>query len=128
MVETATSPQTPSRGDIDSALDAANKLKDETLSFMRAAEKADNLFIRQKNDQSEGYAETPFGKVLVAARDSVDKLTFLISSLNTLRRNHEKMTAGDYQKVQDEIARAKSALNGFGPPPQSDADDNDDED
>lgn len=124
---TVNASQEPGREEIESALAEASRIKQDTLSFMRAAEKADNVFIRKNEGKPEGYAETPYGAALVGARESVDRLTIVISSLTRLQRSHATMFAADFRELLREIERARVTLAGLGTPPDSE-DEDDEED
>ncbi|SEH57014.1 hypothetical protein [Magnetospirillum fulvum] len=127
MGDTNASQHAPERGEIESALAEATRIKQDTLSFMQAAEKADNVFIRRNEGKPEGYAETPYGAALVGARESVDRLTIVILSLTRLQRSHATMFAADFRELLREIERARVTLAGLGTPPDSE-DEEDEED
>jgi len=120
--------QTPGRTEIESALAEATRIKQDTLAFMRAAEKIDNAFIRKNEGKPEGYSETPYGAALVGARGSVDRLTIAISSLTRSQRDHAAISGRDFSEVQREIERSRIVLGGLGSPPESEDDDEEDED
>lgn len=129
MVDGNGSRGAPGREEIGAALDAATRLRQDTLSFMRAAEKIDNIFIRNNEGKPEGYAGTPYGQALVGARDSVDRLTIVILSLTRLQRDHVTISASDFSELEREIDCARIRLSGLGPPPECDeAELDDDED
>lgn len=118
----------PKPGEIAAALAEATRIRQETLSFMQAAEKADTLFIRGRRAKFEGYTETPYGAALVGARDAVDRLTLVVSSLTRLERGSATIAAAEFGLMRDEIARARAVLAGLGAPPACGAVEDDDDD
>jgi len=126
-MDTSSTSRRPDRDEIATALAEATRVRQALLAFMQAAEKIDNCFIRKHQGTPEGYAETPYGEILVGARAAVDRLTMILSSLTRCQRDHGILAAGDFAEMRREIGQAQTLLTRLGPPPESPADDGDDD-